>query len=324
MGRKLCVYLNFLEPKHLDAIRSAAAETGFVPGFFTKREAEAARAWLRESEILYTASLTLSREAPPSLRWLAFAYAGVDPLCRDETFFAGRDCLLTSSNTYDVTLAEHTVMVLLMLLRRMPEYQAITRRRQWQAGLPIRSIRDGQFTILGAGRIGSRIAENLKGLGAACVTGISRSGCSQSPFFDRVLPTADLDRILPETEHLICVLPSTPETRGLFTRERFALLPRGATFLNVGRGDLLDQAALIEALASGQLSGAAIDVTDPEPLPPEHPLWDCPNLILTPHAAGGLTLPRSRDDNVALFCANLRRYAAGAPLQGLVDRKAGY
>ena len=324
MERKICVSLDFLEEKHRDAIEKTAAETGFVPRFFSKRERDAAAAWLQESEILYTGSLTLPAKAGASLRWLAFAYAGVDPFCRPDGPLAGKDCLLTSSNTFDVTLAEHTIMVLLMLLRRMPEYEERVRRREWRAGLPIRSIRDGRFTILGAGHIGGRIAEDLKGMGAAHVTGLSRSGRSRSPYFDEVRPISELDAILRETEHLICILPSTPETRGLFTAEKFALLPQGATFLNVGRGDLPDQDALMDALTSGHLAGAAIDVTDPEPLPPEHPLWTCPGLILTPHAAGGTTLPRSRDDNVALFCENLRRYAAGEALQGLVDRSQGY
>ena len=160
MERKICVSLDFLEEKHQDAIEKTAAETGFVPRFFSKRERDAAAAWLQESEILYTGSLTLPAKAGASLRWLAFAYAGVDPFCRPDGPLAGKDCLLTSSNTFDVTLAEHTIMVLLMLLRRMPEYEERVRRREWRAGLPIRSIRDGRFTILGAGHIGGRIAED--------------------------------------------------------------------------------------------------------------------------------------------------------------------
>ena len=324
MERKLCVILNFLEDRHRAAIAEAAAEGGFVPRFFSEEQLAEAEPWLRESEVLYAGIPALLRREHPALRWYAFAYAGVDAFCKDNGLWDGKSCLLTNSNTYDVTLAEHTLLVLLMLLRRMPEYEAIARRREWRADLPVRSVRDGRFTILGAGRIGGRIAEDLKGMGAAHVTGVSRSGRARSPYFDEVLPMAELDAVLGRTEHLICVLPSTAETRGLFTAEKFALLPRGATFINVGRGDLLDQEALMDALKSGRLSGAAIDVTVPEPLPPEHPLWDCPGLILTPHIAGGLTLPRSRDDNVALFCENLRRYAAGEALQGLVDRSQGY
>ena len=324
MDRKLCVCLNFLEDRHLAAIEKTARELGFNPRFFQESQREEAVAWLQDCEVLYAGIPALLKEASPTLRWYAFAYAGVDFFSKDESLLAaGKGRLLTNSNTYDVTLSEHTIMVLLMLLRRLPETLA-TARQFWQIELPIRSIRDGRFTILGAGSIGGRIAQCLKGLGAAHVTGVSRSGRSRSPYFDEVRPMAELDAVLKGAEHLICVLPSTEETRGLFTAEKFALLPQGGTFINVGRGDLLDQDALMDALKSGHLAGAAIDVADPEPLPPEHPLWDCPGLILTPHIAGGLTLPRSRDDNVALFCANLRRYAAGEPLQGLVDWHKGY
>ena len=105
MERKICVSLDFLEEKHRDAIEKTAAETNFVPRFFSKRERDAATAWLQESEILYTGSLTLPAKAGASLRWLAFAYAGVDPFCRPDGPLAGKDCLLTSSNTFDVTLA---------------------------------------------------------------------------------------------------------------------------------------------------------------------------------------------------------------------------
>ena len=323
MERKICIALDPLEERHRAAIREAAEALGFTPCFLPEFP-EAPAPLLADCEVLYTGNAALLSAAPDSLRWLAFAYAGVDSLCRDPAFLRREDCRLTCSNTYGVTLTEHTLMVLLMLLRRLPETLA-SARQSWQNELPIRSIQDGRFTILGAGHIGGRIAQALKALGAASVTGVSRSGKSRSSAFDAVHPIGELDAVLRATEHLICVLPSTPETRGLFTAEKFALLPQGATFINVGRGDLLDQDALMDALKSGRLAGAAIDVTTPEPLPPEHPLWDCPNLILTPHAAGGLVpLPRSRDDNAALFCENLRRYAAGQPLQGLVDPKTGY
>lgn len=323
MERKLCIALDPLEERHRAAIREAAEALGFAPCFLPEFSEDPAPL-LADCEILYTGNPALLSSAPDSLRWFAFAYAGADSVCRNEAFLRRENCRLTCSNTYDVTLTEHTLMVLLMLLRRLPETLAAA-RASWRIDFPIRSIQDSRFTILGAGHIGGRIARALKALGAASVTGVSRSGKSREHAFDAVHPIGELDTVLRETEHLICVLPSTPETRGLFTAEKFALLPRGATFINVGRGDFLDQDALMDALKSGRLAGAAIDVTDPEPLPPEHPLWDCPGLILTPHIAGGLVpLARSRDDNVALFLENLRRYAADLPLQGLVDPKTGY
>lgn len=324
MKREICVYLEFLEERHRRAIRETAEELGFTVQFFTPAEFDEARDCLQHCEILYAAAPELLRSAPEGLQWYACAFAGVDPYCRNDGIFRNPDCLLTNANVYDVTIAEHVVMVLLMLLRRMPEYERIVEQREWKHDLPIRSIRGGEFTILGSGSIGTRIAESLKGLGAKRVIGLSRSGKGRSAAFDEVLPATKLDEILPNTQALILALPSTPETVGILSRERIALLPESALLINIGRGSALDQEALMDALREGRLKGAAIDVMEPEPLPKEHPLWEAPNLILTPHISGNLSLAYTRNENVALFCRNLRHYAAGEALESLVDRSRGY
>ena len=118
-------------------------------------------------------------------------------------------------------------------------------------------------------------------------------------------------------------LPGTAETVHILNRDRIALLPSDAYVINVGRGTAIEQEPLIEALNSGRLAGAALDVMDPEPLPKDHPLWEAKNLILTPHVSGNMTLGYTCDRNVELFCADLRTYAAGRPLAGLVDRTRG-
>ena len=119
-------------------------------------------------------------------------------------------------------------------------------------------------------------------------------------------------------------LPSTPETRLILNRARIALLPRGALVVNVGRGTAIEQEPLVEALNSGALGGAALDVMDPEPLPADHPLWTAKNIIITPHTSGNMTLGYTCDRNVEMFCQDLRNYAAGRPLNGLIDRTLGY
>ena len=323
MSRDICVYLEFLTPAHKAQIEKAARETGFSVHFFDLDQFEEARACLQHCEVLYAHDLALLKAAPASLQWYCCSFAGVDIYCKDPSVFANPQCLLTNSSGYGVTIAEHVVMVTLMLLRRMPEYEAVVRRHSWSRQLPIRSIRDNEFTILGTGNIGTNVAQRLRGMGAAKITGLSRSG-RPSADFDRVLPISRLDEVLPETKILVMALPSTPETENILSRERIALLPPEAYVINVGRGTALDQDALTEALNSRRLAGAALDVMVPEPLPPDHPLWNARNLILTPHVSGNMTLGYTCDVNVEMFCQDLANYAAGRPLVNLVDRTLGY
>lgn len=323
MSRDICVYQEFLTDALKARIEAAAGAAGFTPHFFTLDQFEEAKACLQSCEVLYAHSVDMLRAAPATLKWYCCSYAGVDPYCKAPSIFANPDCLLTNSNGYGVTIAEHVVMVLLMLLRRMPEYGEVVRNRGWSNQLPIRSIRDNEFTILGTGNIGVNVAERLRGMGAAKIVGLSRSGHS-NPAFDEVLPIAGLDQVLPRTKNLVMALPGTPETIGILTKARIALLPADACVVNVGRGTAIDQDALMDALNSGRLSGAALDVMDPEPLPKDHPLWTTKNLILTPHVSGNMTLGYTCNVNVDMFCEDLANYAAGRPLKNLVDRTRGY
>lgn len=322
--RNICIYQEFLTDTHKQRIRETAESTGFIPHFFTLDQFEEARTCLQDCEVLYAHDMNLLRAAPASLKWYCCSYAGVDPYCKDPGLFANPDCMLTNSNCYGVTIAEHVVMVLLMLLRRMPEYEETVRRRSWSNQLPIRSIRDNAFTILGLGNIGFHVAERLRGMGAAHITGLSRSGKAREPVYDEALPISSLDEVLPRTKNLIMALPATAETYHILNRDRISLLPSDSCVVNVGRGTAIEQEPLIEALNSGRLAGAALDVMDPEPLPPDHPLWSARNLILTPHVSGNMTLGYTCDRNVDLFCEDLRNYAGGKPLNGLVDRTRGY
>lgn len=324
MSRDICVCQDFLAPEHRAQIEAAAASVGMTPHFFTESQFEEARACLQNCEVLYCQFPRLVREAPATLKWFCSSSAGVDYYCTDPTVFKNPDCMLTNSNCYGVTISEHLIMVTLMLFRRMPEYQAFVRAQDWGHPLPVRSIRGGEFTILGTGDIGTSYARHLRAMGASKITGLNRSGKAKDPVYDEVVPISDLDKVLPGTQVLMMALPSTPETVGILSRERIALLPKDAYVLNVGRGTAVDQNALVEALNSEAIAGAAIDVTVPEPLPADHPLWTAKNLILTPHISGNMTLGYTRDTNVDMFCADLKNYADGKPLKNLVDRKRGY
>ena len=230
MSRNICIYQEFLTDAHKAQIQKTAEELGFAPHFFTLDQFEEAKACVQDCEILYAHSPDLLRAAPATLKWYCCSFAGVDPYCEDPAIFANPDCILTNSNVYGVTIAEHVVMVTLMLLRRMPEYEEVVRNRSWSNQLPIRSIRDNEFTILGTGNIGVNVAERVRGMGAAKITGLSRSGMPH-PAFDEVHPIADLDKVLPDTKILVMALPGTAETIHILNRERIALLPKDALSL---------------------------------------------------------------------------------------------
>ena len=321
MSRDICIYQEFLTEAHKDRIRETARRTGFTPHFFDLEQFDEAADCLQHCEVLYAHSPELLRKAPAALKWYCCSFAGVDPYCKDPGLFANPDCMLTNSNVYGVTIAEHVVMVTLMLLRRMPEYEEIVRRRSWSNQLSIRSIRDNEFTILGTGDIGRHVAERMRGMGAAKIVGLSRSG-KPHPAFDQVYPISALDDVLPQTKILVMALPGTAETVHILNRERIALLPADAYVINVGRGTALDQKALADALNSGKLAGAALDVMDPEPLPPGHPLWELPTALITPHNSGDFV--GWRQALVELFAENLARWQAGEQLENIVDKNMGY
>ena len=175
--------------------------------------------------------------------------------------------------------------------------------------------------VVGMGGIGSEIARRAKGFDMRVLATV-RSARPAPDYVDELGTAADMDRYLAEADVVAVALPLTDETRGLFDAERFALMKAGAYFLNIGRGPIVDTDALLAALQSGHLAGAGLDVTDPEPLPADHPLWRQPKVIITPHVASRAELTMERRWSV--FRENMRRFGAGEGLVNVVDKGAGY
>ena len=320
MSRIICVVNEFITEVHRKQIDAVAEKHGFSARYYLSKEDAAGQ--LADCEVLFGHWRSLLAEAP-NLKWYCCSYAGVDPYQPPFRFPEG--VLLTnSSGAYGVTISEHILMVTLMLQRKMLDYARIVGEHDWFNDLSIRSIQGSRLTLLGTGDIGSTFAKRAKALCPASITGVNRSGRIPDEVFDRVVPMTEVDAVLPETDILVMAMPSTPETVGFMTRERIALLPSTSILVNVGRGSAVDQEALMDALNSGKLAGAALDVMTPEPLPKEHPLWDTKNLLLTPHVAGNMTLGYTCDKTVSLFCGDLENYASGKPLAHLVDLKKGY
>lgn len=322
--RKIAVYVSFMNDRYRAQVRTAAEGLGFSVDFYhCDRDGGDLLDNIGDYEIIYGHPEPAWLREAGRLRWLCSDFAGVEKYL-DEAVWPRPDCLLSnSSGAYGPTIAEHIVMVLLMLLRRMPEYQSALGAGAWPFFTPIRSLTGSRVVALGTGDVGRNAARRLKALGAA-VTGVCRSGRSEEAAFDQVLPMGELDNVLPQADALVMALPATAETAGVLSRRRIALLPPTAFVVNVGRGSAIDQPALVEALMARRLAGAALDVMEPEPLPADHPLWRCPNTIITPHISGNMSLGLTCDLDVDMFCRDLGRYANRETLENLVDRVRGY
>lgn len=317
------VIIDFLTPAYEERITQAAAKHGYSVRYFSS--SAAAVGHVDDCEILYGHCSQKVLRSAKNLKWFCCCWAGVERMC-DDSLYANPDCLLSnSSGAYGTTIAEHLIMVALMLLRRQMEYTQIIHERDWRV-LPgkIRSLYDSRITVLGTGDIGTEFARRVQAFHPQKVVGIQRTAHSSDPAFTETFPSSALERILPQTDLLIMALPSTPDTIGILSRERISLLPKSSYVINVGRGNALDQDALIDALNHGHLAGAALDVVTPEPLPSDHPLCFTKNLLLTPHVAGNVTLGHTCDLNIEMFLSDLDNFASGRPLKHLIDRKKGY
>jgi phosphoglycerate dehydrogenase-like enzyme len=303
-----------LSPELPDGVTAVGYDAG-VPVPDEHLDAEALVVWGNRP-----ADLAAVAGRMPALRWVQTLAAGPDAVLA-----AGfpDDVLVTSGvGLHDLPVTEHALALLLSLVRRLPTAAAAQAERRWDDRLgglqplhppgAVTTLLGARVLVWGFGSIGRRLAGVLAALGAG-VRGVARSAGERDGF--AVLAAGDVDAALPDTDVLVLLLPATPETDRALDARRLALLPPGALVVNVGRGQALDEAALVAALESGRLGGAALDVTAVEPLPADSPLWGAPRLVLTPHAAGGR--PVGADELVA---ANAAAFVAGRPLRNVVAR----
>ena len=219
----------------------------------------------------------------------------------------------SSSGSNSRSVAEHMLTGLMAVCRSLPAYAASQRAHIWKDEGPMKTVLGGTVLVVGAGHVGSSFAKLCQALGARTV-GLKRSVAGPVEGFDEVHTMDALDSLLPQADVVALVLPHSAQTAGLMNADRIARMKDDAILLSAGRGSVLDQDALVQAMKTGKLWGAALDVTDPEPLPKDSPLWDVPNLLLTPHVAGGMRLEITRRRCVEMAQENLRRYLAGEEL----------
>jgi D-2-hydroxyacid dehydrogenase (NADP+) len=279
------------------------------------RDADALIGWELPAHLLAAAT---------RLRWMHAAGAGVERYDLEQ--IAARGVMLTNSSGVSApNMAEHVLGMMIALNRRFPQLLRAQTRREWRDETTHREVGElqGQTVLVaGIGDIGSAVAQRAAAFGMR-INGLRRRADAPPPAgFDQVFAIADLHAALADADHVVVTLPNTPRSRGLFNAAAFAAMKPGAAIYNVGRGPVIDTAALVAALQSGHLAGAGLDVTDPEPLPADSPLWDMENVLITAHTSGAT--PRFWERQADLVADNIRRIQRGDAPRNLVDLAAGY
>ena len=310
-----------LTPGNWDAAAARAPDVSGGHALSFGEDAESFAAGLQDAEVLVTQTAALAAGLPhaPRLKLIYVTSAGLEKL----TPFAWLPdgvALLNNRGAHAAKAGEYGLMALLMLINRMPALATAQRDGAWR---PIHGtvLAGHRVVFVGLGTLGGSAALHARAFGMH-VTGV-RMNAGPHPACHAVVGTDALDDVLPEAEIVFMATPLTPATRGLLSRERIALLPRGAGLVNVGRGGLIDQEAAMDALDSGQLGGAVLDVFDPEPLPPGHRMWRTPNVIVTPHNSADD--PNTYNErSLDILFENLRAHRDGVALPNRFDIVRGY
>jgi phosphoglycerate dehydrogenase-like enzyme len=262
----------------------------------------------------------------PRLMWVHSATAGVERVLTPTAL--GRGLAITNARgVFSDPIAEYVLLMILAVSRRLPQLLELQRERTWQP-LESRELRDVTVGVVGLGSIGRRVAELALAFGSRVVAvrrevpaGDTETG-EAIPGIAELLPSDRLPELMSQSDFVVLALPLTPQTESLFDMPLLAHAKPGSWLINVARGRLIDERALLRALRDGPLGGAVLDTFREEPLPPDSPLYSVPNLIVTPHTSWSSS--GVLDRSIQLFCENLGRFARGEPLHNLVDPDAGY
>ena len=283
---------------------------------------------LQDAEVIFTLSLRPQQfEAARKLRWIHAPTAAVHQFMFPELI--NSDVVLTNSTeVHGPVVAEHVIALIFALAKKIPQAARLQRQKiwgqeaMWSEGNHLKEIAGATLGLIGVGSIGRRVARMASALGMRVIAVREHVEKGTPDGVEAVFPPDQLGELLGKSDYVVVAAPLLPATTRLIDATRLAMMKPSAVLINVGRGPQVDEAALAEALRSRQIAGAALDVFEHEPLPPDSPLWNLDGLLITPHTAG-LT-EKLWDRHYALFSENLRRYLLHQPLQYIVDKHKGY
>lgn len=276
---------------------------------------------VRKADIIYGwPEKELLKEAE-SLKWLQLPSAGADGFT-NKAIYCNKDIVLTnSSGVYGLPIAEHVFSMILSYNRYLQEYAYQKKDKQWKVLPAVRDFYGSTIGIIGLGDIGTEVAKRAKVWGAN-VLAVKRTITEVPDYVDGLYSLEEIDEVLKQSDYVVLALPNTEKTRGIISGARISKMKPDAFLVNIGRGALIDQEALIQALKEKRIGGAGLDVTTPEPLPEDSPLWELPNVILTPHTSG--LSPSNLIRRFEMFNRNLKLFVENKPLENQVDFTEGY
>lgn len=284
--------------------------------------------YLSDAEVLVTWSLSAPQLAAASkLKWIHSPAAAVHALLIPE-LVASHIVVTNGSEVHAPAVAEHVITMVLALAKELPQAACFQQKHEWgqsqmASGKPgVRDFAGATLGLIGAGSIGREVARLASALGMKVIAVRNDVSRGTPQHIDRVYGMPDIDKLLREADYVVLAVPVTPQTSGLMSAERISQMKPEACLINVGRGQLLDEAAFLEAIRARKIGGAALDVFVEEPLPKNSPLWDLERVLITPHTAG--VSNRTWERQYAFFAEDLRRYIGGEQLLGLVNKQRGY
>ena len=301
------------EPEHKALIEAACPEAAFA------YDRDPSDETLAEAEIIIGVVPVDKIPVCKKLRFLQLSMAGSD-------VYKGKMpegvVLANASGAYGLAISEHAFAAMMMLMKKLHLYRDNQNVSLWRDEGTVTSVEGASVLVVGLGDIGGEFAKRCKAFGAYCI-GIRRTVREKPDYIDEIHTLNDLDLLLPTADVVMLALPQSNQSKGLFNEERLYSMKPGAILLNVGRGSAIDTDALIRVLNEGRIK-AGVDVTDPEPLPADHPLWKCRNALITPHISGFFHLKHTHDSIYRIAAKNIAAYLNGDTIMNVVDQETGY
>ena len=308
--------------EHKEYLQEMASEGGALCSFRYIPGKQVSEENVREANaIIGNLSPELIQKAE-ALEWFQLNSAGADQYTKPGVL-PEKTILTNTTGAYGLAVSEHMIAMTFDLIRRFNQYHRNQSIHQWKSMGNIISVEGSTILTLGIGDIGGDFARKMKALGAYTI-GVRRTDREKPEYLDEQYTMDKLDELLPRADIVAMVLPGGPATNHLMDERRLHLMKPGSYLINVGRGNAIDPKALYDVLKEGYLNAAAIDVTEPEPLPEGDPLWELGNLVITPHVAGNFFLPETFERIIRIAGSNLRAWCSGEPLKNVVDFTTGY